>query len=219
MKAQKGKPIPEIVTESYKLGNGEKKTRQYRIGNKLGEGAFATCYEITDMEKNIKYACKLVVKASLGRTHSKQKLMNEIKVHRSLNNQYVCRIVHFFDDDDNIYIILELCAEGTLESLLKVRKRLHTLEVQFFTYHIAKTLQYFLSEKVIHRDLKLGNLLLNHHLDLKIVDFGLAVRLESIDELRKTICGTPNYIAPEVIQGHVGHSFGADIWSLGVIIY
>lgn len=71
MKAQKGKPIPEIVTESYKLGNGEKKTRKYRIGNKLGEGAFATCYEITDMEKNIKYACKLVVKASLGRTHSK----------------------------------------------------------------------------------------------------------------------------------------------------
>ena len=75
----------------------------------MGEGGFATCYEITDMDKNIKYACKLVTKSSLGRTHSKQKLMNEIKVHKSLKNQFVCQIVHFFDDDDNIYIILELC--------------------------------------------------------------------------------------------------------------
>ena len=71
--------------------------------------------------------------------------------------------------------------------------------MQFYTKQLVNALLYLQSEKVIHRDLKLGNILLNHNQDLKLVDFGLAVRLESDDELRKTICGTPNYIAPEVI--------------------
>ena len=75
----------------------------------------------------------MVQKASLGRTHSKQKLMNEIKVHRSLKSIYVCRLLHFFDDEHFIYIILELCTQGSLENLLKTRKRLHTIEVQFYT--------------------------------------------------------------------------------------
>ena len=145
--------------------------------------------------------------------------MNEIKVHRSLKSIYVCRLIHFFDDEAFIYIILELCTQSTLENLLKTRKRFHTIEVQYYTKQLVNALLYLQSEKVIHRDLKLGNILLNHNQEVKLADFGLAVRLESDDELRKTICGTPNYIAPEVIQGYVGHSYPADIWSLGVIIY
>lgn len=62
--------------------------------------------------------------------------------------------------------------------------------------------------------------MLNHNLDTKIADFGLAIRLESEDERRKTICGTPNYIAPEIIaKGTSGHYFPVDIWSFGVLIY
>jgi serine/threonine protein kinase len=75
---------------------------------------------------------------------------------------------------------------------------------------------------VIHRDLKLGNLFLDRHLNMKVGDLGLATRLEDKDEKRKTICGTPNYIAPEIIQGDKskrGHSFEVDIWSMGVILY
>jgi Protein kinase domain len=81
---------------------------------------------------------------------------------------------------------------------------------------------YLHSQMVIHRDLKLGNLFLDRNMNIKVGDLGLATKLESLDEKRKTICGTPNYIAPEVIQGDRasrGHSFEVDIWSLGVIIY
>lgn len=76
------------------------------------------------------------------------------------------------------------------------------------------------SRLVIHRDLKLGNVFLHNGLTVKIGDFGLAIRLNNSQERRTSFCGTPNYLAPEVLnrQGS-GHSFGADIWSMGIILY
>jgi serine/threonine protein kinase len=67
--------------------------------------------------------------------------------------------------------------------------------------------------------LKLGNLFLNDKLEIKVGDFGLAAKLSFDGEKRKTICGTPNYIAPEILEGKTGHSYEVDIWSLGVIMY
>lgn len=81
-------------------------------------------------------------------------------------------------------------------------------------------LQFLRSKKVIHRDLKLGNLLLGDSMMVKVCDFGLAVQLDTFDEMRQTVCGTPNYIAPEMLdKNSVGHSFQVDIWALGIIIY
>jgi serine/threonine protein kinase len=75
------------------------------------------------------------------------------------------------------------------------------------------------ANKVIHRDLKLGNLFLSAGTAIKIGDFGLATRLAFDGERKRTLCGTPNYIAPEVLDGRNGHSFEVDVWSIGVIIY
>jgi len=71
----------------------------------------------------------------------------------------------------------------------------------------------------VHRDLKLGNLFLSENMEIKIGDFGLATKLDFHGQKKRTICGTPNYIAPEVLEGKKGHSKEVDIWSLGVIIY
>ena len=73
--------------------------------------------------------------------------------------------------------------------------------------------------KVIHRDLKLGNLFLDQDMKLKLGDFGLATKLTFEGEKRRTICGTPNYIAPEVLSSKLGHSYEVDVWSIGVILY
>jgi len=75
------------------------------------------------------------------------------------------------------------------------------------------------SNRVIHRDLKLGNLFLSEKMELKLGDFGLATKLEFDGEKKRTICGTPNYIAPEILDGKIGHSYEVDTWSLGVVIY
>lgn len=106
--------------------------------------------------------------------------------------------------------------------MIKRRKRLSEPETAYFMRQLLAATRYIHDQLVIHRDLKLGNLFLDKNMNIKVGDLGLATKLESADEIRKTICGTPNYIAPEVIQGDRatrGHSFEVDIWSMGVIMY
>lgn len=151
--------------------------------------------------------------------------MTEIKIHKSLEHRNVIAFDHVFEDSENVYILLELCNNHTLNEMMKKRKRISELEVQYFIHHLVQGLIYLHSNKVIHREytlsyssLKLGNLMLSENMELKIGDFGLAAKLEYHGEKRKTICGTPNYLAPEIIVSQ-GHSYEVDIWSLGVIVY
>ena len=112
-----------------------------------------------------------------------------------------------------------MCHNQTLNELLKRRKRLTEIEVQCYIVQLIKALKYLHSHRVIHRDLKLGNLFLTDKMELKVGDFGLATKLDFEGERKRTVCGTPNYIAPEILDGKTGHSYEVDIWSLGVIIY
>jgi len=117
-------------------------------------------------------------------------------------------------------MIIEICRNNTLVELLKKRKRLTEPEVRFYMLQLIDATIYMHKKHVIHRDLKLGNLLLDDNMDLKIADFGLAAMIQHEGERKKTICGTPNYIAPEVLfDSGKGHSYEVDIWSLGVIMY
>lgn len=134
----------------------------------------------------------------------------------------ICEYKHFFEDKTNCYILLELCHNQSMNEMIKRRKSLTEEEARFFMLQIIDAVSFMHDANVIHRDLKLGNLFLNKHLNIKVGDFGLATRLESSDEKRKTICGTPNYIAPEVINSDKekrGHSFEVDTWSIGVICF
>ena len=90
----------------------------------------------------------------------------------------------------------------------------------FYIHELVQGLIYLRKERVIHRDLKLGNLFLGADMELKIGDFGLAAKLDYDEEKKTTICGTPNYIAPEILDNHQkGHSFQVDVWSLGVVMF
>ncbi len=134
-------------------------------------------------------------------------------------HKHIVGFDHFFEDYENVYILLELCESQSMNELLRRRKRLHELEVMCYTVQMISALKYMHGHKVIHRDLKLGNLFLNRKLEVKIGDFGLATKLDFEGDKKRTICGTPNYIAPEILEGKTGHSYEVDIWSLGVIIY
>ncbi len=106
-----------------------------------------------------------------------------------------------------------------MSELLKRRKKLTDPEVRFYMYQLVDSLQFLHSNFIIHRDLKLGNLFLDSNMRIKVGDFGLAARLTHAEERRRTVCGTPNYIAPEILEGKDGHSFEVDVWSTGVIMY
>jgi len=219
------KKEPELVEieELRKKPNGEGHTiHRYRIGKMLGKGGFAKVYMCTSLDTNRNYAVKIVPKANLTKSRARQKLQAEIKIHRILKHKYICEYKHFFEDSTNCYILLELCHNQSMNELIKRRKRLTEAEVKYYLSQLVQSVHYMHSINVIHRDLKLGNLFLDKQLRIKVGDLGLATKLSTSDEKRKTICGTPNYIAPEVIDGDKekrGHSFEVDVWSMGVICY
>lgn len=193
--------------------------RGYHRGLFLGEGGFARCFQMKDETGEI-YAAKTVAKASIKNEKTKTKLLSEIKIHKSMSH---CNIVDFtdcFEDDINVYILLEICPNGSLMELLKARKSLTEPEVRYFMVQIIGAIKYLHSRRVIHRDLKLGNIFFDPEMELKIGDFGLASVLAPNTSRKYTICGTPNYIAPEVLGGkNTGHSFEVDVWAIGVMMY
>jgi polo-like kinase 1 len=103
--------------------------KKYVKGRFLGKGGFAKCYEFTNLDNKRVSASKIIAKSSLTKSRAKQKLMSEIKIHRSLHHQNIVGFEHFFEDAENVYILLELCANQTLNELIRRRKRLHELEV------------------------------------------------------------------------------------------
>lgn len=212
-----------VIEEKRKKVNGDGHTiHRYLRGRLLGRGGFAKVYLCTALDTGKNYAVKIVPKANLVKARARQKLQAEIKIHRNLKHKNICEYKHFFEDRTNCYILLELCHNQSLNEMIKRRKRLTEPEAALFMRQLLDAVQYLHENCVIHRDLKLGNLFLDRNVNIKVGDFGLATKLENADEKRKTICGTPNYIAPEVIQGDKatrGHSFEVDIWSMGVILF
>mmetsp|Transcript_48848 Transcript_48848/g.147179 ORF Transcript_48848/g.147179 Transcript_48848/m.147179 type:complete len:1011 (-) Transcript_48848:184-3216(-) len=212
-----------VIEERRRSSSGDGYTiHKYVRGRMLGKGGFAKVYHCTSMDTGRHYAVKIVPKANLVKSRARQKLQAEIKIHRTLRHKYICEFKHFFEDKTNCYILLELCANQSMNELIKRRKRLTETEVQYYMLHLIDAVKYMHDRNVIHRDLKLGNLFLDKNLQVKVGDLGLATKVTSSEEKRKTICGTPNYIAPEVIDGNKetrGHSFEVDIWSMGVILF
>ncbi|KAL1430771.1 hypothetical protein MTO96_002370 [Rhipicephalus appendiculatus] len=205
------KDLPDLVVD-------KKSKKEYVRGKFLGKGGFAKCYELTDKATNVVYAGKVVSKALLLKSHQKEKMAQEIQIHRSLNHKHIVAFKSYFEDEKNVYIILELCSRRSLMEMHRRRKTLTEGEARYFLHQLLLACRYLVQQKVIHRDLKLGNLLLNDKMELKVGDFGLATRLDFDGERKKTLCGTPNYIAPEILAKK-GHSFEVDIWSIGCILF
>eukprot|EP00761_Pharyngomonas_kirbyi_P014910 gb/GECH01014941.1/.p1 GENE.gb/GECH01014941.1/~~gb/GECH01014941.1/.p1 ORF type:complete len:654 (+),score=134.41 gb/GECH01014941.1/:1-1962(+) len=223
--AKNGLPSSREKTKGYNKSSSsiitDNKKNKYIKGRILGKGGFARCYELTPIHKDDVgiYAGKVIDKATLVKPKTKQKLSTEIKIHKSLDHENIVKFYRFFEDNNYVYIMLELCKNQSMMELLKKRKRFSEDETRFFMMQTLQGVKYMHDNRVIHRDLKLGNMFLGEGHKIKIGDFGLAAQLEHDGERKLTVCGTPNYIAPEIISGKNGHSYEVDIWSIGVILY
>ena len=190
-----------IIIEKIQKNTNEYEIKKYRKIRLLGKGGFARCYEVIEEETNHCSAAKVIPKKNLIKSRAKQKLISEIKIHKSIKHENIVKFEHYFEDAENVYILIELCPNQTLNDLLKRRKRLTELEVQYYLLQMVKALKYLHNLKIIHRDLKLANLFLSDNMQLKLGDFGLATKLEFEGERKRSLCGTPNYIAPEILDG------------------
>ena len=185
----------------------------WKVGKFLGKGAFGNVYIMSNGEKE--YAAKIIKKSKI----SIEQKVGEIKIHETLNNQNIVNLIDEFETPNYFVFIMDNCEHGDMKHLIKARIRLTEPEVKYYALNILKGIEYLHSQHIIHRDIKLANVLLcGNKLTPKITDFGLAKKLLMKGDCIKQIAGTPNYIAPEVINKQC-YSYSVDIWSYGVLVY
>jgi serine/threonine protein kinase len=143
-------------------------------------------------------------------------LLTEISIHRSVLHKHIVRFHMIGCDTENYFLLLEKCNNRSLRQVMKARTRVTEDEVRYWMSQLLDGLNYLHTNQICHRDLKLDNIFL-HDRQVKLGDFGFSVRLGP-NAKTKTFCGTPNYIAPEVVA-RTDYSFPVDVWAIGVLIY
>lgn len=184
--------------------------KPYTITKFLGKGAFAQCYATKD-----NLCLKILKRSELTSDRLREKLSTEICIQRSVSHPNIVKLHSTFSTDEHIVLVMELC-DSTLSDLLKQNKRIRESHTRTFLRQTVNAMAYLHSVNVVHRDLKLSNILLKNF-TVKIADFGLCALINNKNK-RTTVCGTPNYIAPEIIN-KIAYSFECDLWSLGVMVY
>ena len=196
------------------------KTDFYREGEKfIGKGGFGEVWKVVHKQTNRVYVIKVIDKISIFEQKLVDQMNREIEMMYKLNHPHVMKLVNHFEDDDKFYMIMPYAAKGQLYSLLRRQVRFDQRTAAQYMRETIEAVRYLhsFSPKIIHRDIKPENLLLDDNYRVKLSDFGWANYQEE-NQLRKTFCGTPEYLSPEMIR-KTGHNFSVDIWTLGVLLF
>ena len=197
------------MNDSFLVGN-------YVVNKKrIGKGAFSSVY-LGKSPKNELVAIKKIEIDNIKKITSR--IRAEIEICKKLKHPNILETYDVIYDTSggNIYIITEYCSKGDLSQFLKSRA-LKEKYVQHFMKQIVDGIKYLLNNQIMHRDLKPHNILLNDKGELKIADFGFARHFEN-DGMVETLCGTPLYMAPEIMKKQK-YTVKSDLWSIGIIMY
>ncbi|XP_004439167.2 PREDICTED: aurora kinase C [Ceratotherium simum simum] len=188
----------------------------FEIGRPLGKGKFGNVYLARLKESHFIVALKVLFKSQIEKEGLEHQLRREIEIQAHLQHPNILRLYNYFHDARRVYLILEYAPRG---ELYKELQKSHTLDEQrtaTIMEELADALTYCHEKKVIHRDIKPENLLLGFRGEVKIADFGWSVHTPSLR--RKTMCGTLDYLPPEMIEGRT-YNEKVDLWCIGVLCY
>jgi len=193
----------------------------------IGKGSYSRVYSGYHQESKLSVAVKKISKQSIQLV-SKDKIDNEIELMKGLNNQNIVKYIDMIIDKNCIYIITEYCNGGNLQTFINNHKgypeNFCEQEVRLYMTQVKNAMRYLISKKIYHRDIKPHNIFINYKsnvapsdIELKIGDFGFAKTVNT-DDMGNTLCGTPMYLAPEIVYNKK-HHINSDLWSIGIILF
>ncbi|XP_040175167.1 serine/threonine-protein kinase PLK4-like isoform X1 [Anopheles arabiensis] len=195
------------------------KIEEYEVGEILGKGGFGCVYKARCLISGNSVAIKMIDKHAMHASGMANRVRQEVAIHSKLKHPSILEMYTFFEDFNFVYLVLELAENGELQQYLKQRiQPFSEFEAAMILRKVVDGLFYLHSHRILHRDISLSNLLLTKEMNIKIADFGLATQLHRSDEKHLTLCGTPNYISPEVAS-RASHGLPADVWGLGCMLY
>eukprot|EP01017_Pseudomicrothorax_dubius_P024123 TRINITY_DN2567_c0_g2_i2.p1 TRINITY_DN2567_c0_g2~~TRINITY_DN2567_c0_g2_i2.p1 ORF type:complete len:383 (-),score=53.78 TRINITY_DN2567_c0_g2_i2:467-1615(-) len=182
----------------------------------IGKGSYGTVFLVKEKASGMTYALKTISKVAIKERTSVTSLKREIKLQKKLKHPNIIELVCTFEDETNVYMVLEYAPRGTLFHYLRSKGRLNEEEALIIFKQTCMAVEFLHQQKIIHRDLKPENILLDVGGNVKLCDFGWAAEIDS-DGLTG-FCGTIEYMPPEMIQGRT-YDQSLDIWCLGILLY
>lgn len=201
-------------------------TCDFEIGGSLGRGKFGRVYLARHLKTNYICALKIISKAQCSSTSEEKLIRRELEIHQNLAHKNILKLLSWFHDVKSIYLVLEFAPGGSLYNKLQKQPkgRFDEKTTAQFIVQMAEALRYMHAKNILHRDIKPENILLGLHSEIKLADFGYSVHSES--GLRSTVCGTLDYISPEIAvmmlkpgKSQDYYTKAIDQWSLGVLTY
>lgn len=208
-------PAPTNGGDATNKLPGPLSIEKFDFGVTLGTGSFGRVRFATHKETNTYWAIKMLKKAEVIRLQQIEHMLSEKSILMCLNHPFVVTLAGTFQDPKYLYMVLEYVIGGEFFTHLRRAGRFDNNTAKFYAAQIVAIFEYLHAQDFIYRDLKPENLLLDQDGYIKITDFGFAKRVAF---KTYTLCGTPEYIAPEVLLNK-GHGKGVDWWTLGILIY
>jgi serine/threonine protein kinase len=185
----------------------------------IGVGGFGKVYKVRHKDSKNIYAIKVINKAKIIEHDLVEQIKLEVEIMYKLDNKYIVRLHNHYEDDDSFYLILEYAPRGQIYTRLKREGRFSERVSAQFLREVVEAVKYLhsMDPPIIHRDIKPENILLDQDDSIKLADFGWS-NFFNEQRTRMTYCGTPEYLAPEMIR-QSGHDKSLDIWNLGVLLF
>ena len=191
----------------------------YKYGKLLGKGAFGKVNLCLHTLTGRLVAIKSINKTKIISERQKKKINIETNIMKTLSNSnYIVKFYETYETKKHICIVMEYICAGDLLSYIRKRSKLNENIAKYIFKQIILALQYIHNNNIVHRDIKLDNILIDLDNKIKICDFGVSKIINSNDKMFEQ-CGTPTYIAPEILRNKGYEGFKVDVWSSGVVLY
>jgi serine/threonine protein kinase len=211
-----------FISPSVQLGlESEAKIADFDVIEKIGEGSFGKVYRAKHKKTGAIYAIKSIDKLNKNNQEGKPYFRREIEIMYKVHHPNIVRLFNHFEDDQNCYFVLDYIPKGNLYTILSKQKTksFDATTVAHFIKDLICSIYYLhnMDPPIIHRDIKPENVLLSENNKIKLTDFGWSNYIEDTS-VRSTYCGTPVYLAPEMIK-ETGHGESLDIWCIGILMF
>jgi len=191
----------------------------YEMLEMIGAGAHSKVWKAKHVSTGLFVAVKVIQKSKLTNTMSIVRFGREIQSLQEIDHPLVAKYYFLHEDEHNHYIVMEYVPNGTLLGHINNRGKVFESLAKRYFVQIMTVIDYLHNErKIFHRDIKAENILLDSHFNIRFVDFGLSRSFDSEEDGFTSVCGSPCYVSPEMIEGK-GYTIASDIWSAGILLF